>query len=53
MAEGVGFEPTLGYEPTNGLANRPLRPLEYPSTGTHHRIMHMIREQVLFVVFWF
>ncbi len=32
----MGFEPTLGYEPTNGLANRPLRPLEYPSTVNLH-----------------
>src|SRR5690606_4335135 len=33
LAEGEGFEPSLGpFDPTSGLANRPLRPLEYPST---------------------
>ena len=29
MAEKMGFEPMLPYTNTNGLANRPLQPLEY------------------------
>ena len=29
MAEKMGFEPMLPLTNTNGLANRPLQPLEY------------------------
>ena len=29
MAEKMGFEPMLPLSNTNGLANRPLQPLEY------------------------
>jgi hypothetical protein len=32
MAEGIGFEPTIGFDPYNGLANRRLQPLGHPST---------------------
>lgn len=31
VAEREGFEPSRGLTPPNGLANRPLRPLEYLS----------------------
>ena len=31
MAEGMGFEPTIRYNPYNGLANRRLQPLGHPS----------------------
>ncbi len=31
MAERAGFEPARGQGPPNGLANRPLQPLEYLS----------------------
>ena len=31
MAEKMGFEPMLPLTNTNGLANRPLQPLEYHS----------------------
>jgi hypothetical protein len=31
MAEGMGFEPTIGFNPYNGLANRRLQPLGHPS----------------------
>ena len=34
MAEKEGFEPSLEKTPTNGLANRPLRPLGYFSVPT-------------------
>jgi hypothetical protein len=33
LAEGMGFEPTIRYNPYNGLANRRLQPLGHPSTG--------------------
>ena len=33
MAEKMGFEPMLPLSNTNGLANRPLQPLEYFSIG--------------------
>ncbi len=33
VAEGMGFEPTIRYNPYNGLANRRLQPLGHPSTG--------------------
>ena len=33
MAEKMGFEPMLPLSNTNGLANRPLQPLEYFSKG--------------------
>ena len=33
MAEGMGFEPTIGFNPYNGLANRRLQPLGHPSAG--------------------
>jgi hypothetical protein len=32
VAEGMGFEPTIGCYPYNGLANRRLQPLGHPST---------------------
>ena len=33
LAEKMGFEPMRPYTNPNGLANRPLQPLEYFSTG--------------------
>lgn len=33
LAEGMGFEPTIGVSPYNGLANRRLQPLGHPSAG--------------------
>ena len=32
VAEGTGFEPAIGFDPYNGLANRRLQPLGHPST---------------------
>lgn len=31
MAEGKGFEPSIRFNPYNGLANRRLQPLGHPS----------------------
>lgn len=31
MAEGMGFEPTIQFNPYNDLANRRLQPLGHPS----------------------
>ena len=33
LAEGMGFEPTIGCYTYNGLANRRLQPLGHPSAG--------------------
>lgn len=32
MAEGMGFEPTIRFNPYDGLANRCLQPLGHPSS---------------------
>lgn len=32
VAEGMGFEPTIGFKPYDGLANRCLQPLGHPSS---------------------
>ena len=37
----MGFEPMLPYTNTNGLANRPLQPLEYFSTPDMERMMRI------------
>jgi hypothetical protein len=34
LAEGMGFEPTIGVSTYNGLANRRLQPLGHPSAGS-------------------
>jgi hypothetical protein len=31
VAEGMGFEPTIRFNPYDGLANRCLQPLGHPS----------------------
>ena len=36
LAEGMGFEPTIGCYTYNGLANRRLQPLGHPSAGRGH-----------------
>ncbi len=33
LAEGMGFEPTVGFNTYNDLANRRLQPLGHPSAG--------------------
>ena len=38
MAEGMGFEPTIGFNPYNGLANRRLQPLGHPSARVISRL---------------
>lgn len=41
MAEGMGFEPTIRYNPYNGLANRRLQPLGHPSKRKHTLINYL------------
>lgn len=38
LAEGMGFEPTIGCYSYNGLANRRLQPLGHPSAGRGHPV---------------
>src|SRR5690606_30614531 len=43
LAEREGFEPSLGQSPTTGLANPPLRPLEYLSAARIARRPAIVR----------
>ena len=48
MAEKMGFEPMLPLSNTNGLANRPLQPLEYFSIAVKTFTSMILAERVGF-----
>src|SRR5690606_16608772 len=48
LAEGMGFEPTIGCYPYNGLANRRLQPLGHPSAGRGHPVPELVRNRTAY-----